>query len=188
MGLQSFLFIPRDIVEWAKFFESLVVTPSAGTITDDTFASRAALSVIGRPQGTDGPPSDIEADADGHFLVRRSVALTFDGITDADIPSGITRDAEMAAADAVVSAAAAEDLADHVAAPDPHPGYLTEAAAAAAYQPLAAALSRIYTGNGSPESVVTAGIGSLYLRQDGGVNTTLYIKESGAASTGWVAK
>jgi hypothetical protein len=35
---------------------------------------------------------------------------------------------------------------------------------------------------------VTAGIGSLYLRRDGGAGTTLYIKESGTGNTGWVAK
>jgi hypothetical protein len=41
---------------------------------------------------------------------------------------------------------------------------------------------------GSPEGVVTAGIGSLYTRTDGGAGTTLYIKESGTGNTGWVAK
>jgi polygalacturonase len=44
-------------------------------------------------------------------------------------------------------------------------------------------------GDGSPEGVVYAGIGSQYRRRDGGAGTTLYIKESGTASnTGWVAK
>lgn len=46
----------------------------------------------------------------------------------------------------------------------------------------------IYNGNGSPETVVTARIGSLFLRRDGGANTTLYVKESGTGNTGWVAK
>lgn len=45
------------------------------------------------------------------------------------------------------------------------------------------------SGTGSPESVVTANIGSIYTRTDGGAGTTLYIKESGTGtSTGWVAK
>jgi len=43
-------------------------------------------------------------------------------------------------------------------------------------------------GQGSPESVVTAHIGSMYLRTDGGASTVLYIKESGTGNTGWVAK
>jgi hypothetical protein len=41
---------------------------------------------------------------------------------------------------------------------------------------------------GSPEGVVTASVGSLYLRSNGGANTTLYVKESGTGNTGWVAK
>ena len=44
------------------------------------------------------------------------------------------------------------------------------------------------SGSGSPESVVTAPIGSLYTRTDGGAATTLYVKESGTGSTGWIAK
>jgi hypothetical protein len=44
------------------------------------------------------------------------------------------------------------------------------------------------TGAGSPEGVVTASVGSLYTRTDGGANTTLYVKESGTGNTGWVAK
>lgn len=43
----------------------------------------------------------------------------------------------------------------------------------------------ITSGTGSPEGVVTAPVGSLFLRTDGGAGTTLYIKESGAGNTGW---
>lgn len=46
---------------------------------------------------------------------------------------------------------------------------------------------RIFNGYGSPESVVTAGVGSLFLRKDGTTDTTLYRKESGTGATGWVA-
>lgn len=46
----------------------------------------------------------------------------------------------------------------------------------------------ILRGTGSPEGVVTALIGTLYLRKDGGANTSMYIKESGTSNTGWVAK
>jgi hypothetical protein len=48
--------------------------------------------------------------------------------------------------------------------------------------------SRIRSGTGSPEGVVTATVGSMWLRSDGGAGTTLYIKESGTGNTGWVAK
>lgn len=43
-------------------------------------------------------------------------------------------------------------------------------------------------GAGTPEGAVTAPVGSLYTRTDGGANTTLYVKESGVGNTGWVAK
>lgn len=46
----------------------------------------------------------------------------------------------------------------------------------------------VIQGTGTPEGAVTAGIGTLFLRTDGGASTTLYVKESGAGNTGWVAK
>jgi len=42
-------------------------------------------------------------------------------------------------------------------------------------------------GSGSPEGSITASIGSVYRRSNGGTATTLYIKESGTGNTGWVA-
>lgn len=44
------------------------------------------------------------------------------------------------------------------------------------------------SGTGTPEGTVTAPIGSLYTRANGGAGTTLYIKESGSGNTGWIAK
>lgn len=46
----------------------------------------------------------------------------------------------------------------------------------------------IYSGNGSPESVITAEPGSLYLNSAGGASTSVYVKESGSGNTGWIAK
>lgn len=43
-------------------------------------------------------------------------------------------------------------------------------------------------GTGTPQGVVTAAVGTLFLRTDGGTSTTLYIKETGTGNTGWVAK
>jgi hypothetical protein len=46
----------------------------------------------------------------------------------------------------------------------------------------------VLSGNGSPLNVVTANIGTLYRRLDGGAGTSLYIKESGnGLKTGWRA-
>lgn len=43
-------------------------------------------------------------------------------------------------------------------------------------------------GTGSPEGAVTAPVGAVFHRTDGGAATSFYVKESGAGNTGWVAK
>lgn len=43
----------------------------------------------------------------------------------------------------------------------------------------------VYEGSGAPETAVTAPVGSLYLRSDGGSGTSVYVKESGTGNTGW---
>jgi len=40
----------------------------------------------------------------------------------------------------------------------------------------------------TPEGAITAPVGSIALRGNGGAGTTLYVKESGTGNTGWVAK
>jgi hypothetical protein len=45
----------------------------------------------------------------------------------------------------------------------------------------------IKRGTGTPEGVVTGSVGDIFQRTDGGTSTTLYVKESGAGNTGWVA-
>lgn len=47
--------------------------------------------------------------------------------------------------------------------------------------------TQLFTGTGTPEGVVTARIGSMYLRRDGGPGTAVYYKEQGLAALGWVA-
>lgn len=46
---------------------------------------------------------------------------------------------------------------------------------------------KVLSGAGTPEGVVTAPKGSLFLRTDGGAGTTEYIKEAGIGNTGWRA-
>lgn len=123
-------------------------------------------------------------------LPGQTVSDILSNLTETDIPSTIARDTEVAAA-----------VAAHVAAADPHPGYLTLTEGDARYRELTdlvtyteitgkpAALALLFSGTGSPESVVTAGIGSLFLRTDGGASTALYVKESGVGTnTGWIGK
>lgn len=52
----------------------------------------------------------------------------------------------------------------------------------------AGAAGPVRSGTGTPESVVTAPVGTLFTRTDGGAGTTLYVKESGTGNTGWVGK
>lgn len=42
-----------------------------------------------------------------------------------------------------------------------------------------------WSGTGSPEGAVTAGVGATFKRRDGGVGTSAYVKESNTGSTGW---
>ncbi|MEM6378819.1 MAG: hypothetical protein AAF705_11405 [Bacteroidota bacterium] len=46
----------------------------------------------------------------------------------------------------------------------------------------------IFRGTGSPESSISAGIGSTFHRTDGAAGTSFYFKESGTGNTGWIAK
>lgn len=48
--------------------------------------------------------------------------------------------------------------------------------------------SNITYGTGTPEGNVSASVGAIYIRTDGGAGTTLYVKETGTGSTGWAAK
>ena len=43
-------------------------------------------------------------------------------------------------------------------------------------------------GEGSPEGVVAAPVGTTYTRSDGTPGATFYVKESGTGDTGWAAK
>lgn len=45
----------------------------------------------------------------------------------------------------------------------------------------------VTSGSGSPEGSITASVGSIYQRTDGGSGTTIYMKESGVGNTGWTA-
>jgi len=47
---------------------------------------------------------------------------------------------------------------------------------------------KVQTGTGSPQGILSAPVGSMYLRTDGSPGSTLYIKESGTGNTGWSAK
>lgn len=218
MPIKGFRSVPRDVAEWERFFAKTPVTPSDdsvdadiikdGAVTepklaDDAVSTRTIAdnavdnqrlrnsdpcSVIGRAANTSGDPADI-ALADNQFLVRRAGVVQGAIIADADIPASIARDAEVAAA-----------ITAHEGAADPHPVYLTQTEGDARYRELTdavtyaeltgkpAALALIFSGTGTPEGAVVAGVGSTFHRTDGGAGTSFYVKESGAGNTGWVGK
>jgi hypothetical protein len=45
-----------------------------------------------------------------------------------------------------------------------------------------------FSGAYDPEGSLTAVVGSLFSRSNGGAGTSFYVKESGTGNTGWVAK
>ena len=47
---------------------------------------------------------------------------------------------------------------------------------------------RVFSGFGTPEGNIAANVGAIFMRLDGGANTSQYIKESGDGDTGWIAK
>lgn len=57
----------------------------------------------------------------------------------------------------------------------------------AAFSALVAGFGNVLTGNGDPEGVITSGVGGLWLREDGDIGTTLYVKQTGSGNTGWDA-
>lgn len=134
---------------WDRFFRDVRIAPDNESVSTEKIQDEAVTnaklrdsgphSVIGRASATPGAPADISASAERHFLVRRPAGVQFAAIEDADIPSTIARDTEVTAAQSAAEGTAASALAAHVAAPDPHPGYLTPAEGNAAYDAIGAA-------------------------------------------------
>jgi hypothetical protein len=48
--------------------------------------------------------------------------------------------------------------------------------------------SHFIFGLGSPEGRIISPPGRIFINQQGGASTTLYVKETGTGNTGWVAK
>lgn len=184
-----FRVMPTTALELERVFQGTEVRADDGSVVDTSFAARAGNSVIGRATNTGGIPGDIGISA-GQFLGNRANVIGGYAILDTDLPPTIARDSEVTAGDAAVTAAFVAADAAHVAASDPHTQYRQESASVpwGELSGVPAVLANIYTGTGTPEGAVTAGVGSLYLRQDGGALTTLYVKETGTGNTGWVGK
>ncbi len=156
--------MPADLAAWwDRYFRGVEVTPDNQSVTtekivDDAVTNEklrnsAAYSVMGRAGNSAGNPADISASADRQVLVRRASGLAFEAIQDADLPSTIARDTEVAAA-----------IAAHQADSDPHPVYTTAAELAAAIAVVTAKLPTI-GGDYADDTAAAAGgvpVGSMY--------------------------
>lgn len=187
-------------------------TPSSGTVTNLT--GTASININGTV-GATTPTTGSFTTLDASGLVRFGTATTADALSDVLISSSATtqraltiqaKPSQTAAVFRVVESTNNANNngweftpSDATFAGSGNKGYLNHSVligtpsfqlrwSSSASNPFATASNIIVSGTGSPEGAVTAGVGSLYLRRDGGAGTTLYIKESGTGNTGWVGK
>ena len=127
------------------------------------------------------------ADSAVAALASEQAALASETATNAAATSASASVTAATAAQTAAEAARDAAVVAHTAAETAEVN--AEAAAADAATSLASIQAVILTGTGSPETVVAADPGTLYLDLAGGAGVTLYVKESGVATnTGWVAK
>ena len=163
--------------------------PAASTVAINSFAASQIISVnvassaLGVTQGATGTGSGISVDLSNTSSTAAAVRITNLGTGDClKVEDSATPDATPF----VISAAGRVGIgvaADASAASNLDSGGIKLNNAGLT---LSATIS---VGSGSPEGVVTANPGSLYLNLSGGANTSLFVKESGTATnTGWVGK
>ncbi|CAB4136199.1 hypothetical protein UFOVP298_31 [uncultured Caudovirales phage] len=163
--------------------------PAASTVAINSFAASQIISVnvassaLGVTQGATGTGSGISVDLSNTSSTAAAVRITNLGTGDClKVEDSATPDATPF----VISAAGRVGIgvaADASAATNLDSGGIKLNNAGLT---LSATIS---VGSGSPEGVVTANPGSLYLNLSGGANTSLFVKESGTATnTGWVGK
>lgn len=179
-----------DEVTNSLYFGASAATAYADLVTACTTLKNAGAFVIvktPRPRTHGGLPGTFEADRQTVITNIRANWLTFaDALADL---AGDSRIGDATDSDDLTYYNA--DKVHMVAA-----GYAVDASITkAAYDEIfrtsylnAARTVFIKSGTGDPEGVVPAGIGSKWLRTDGGAGTTEYVKESGTGKTGWAAK
>jgi hypothetical protein len=107
------------------------------------------------------PAAILDAAGNSSILGLSQNAIEFVGVLLADVASGLVLDAGIAFEADAVSVDSMLNKSDNAVG--------------------------VFFTSGDPEGSLTAGIGSLALRDDGSGGTTVYIKESGTGNTGWVA-
>lgn len=183
---------------WRVSFSTLVdsdgnrYTPGAFTFiaTPDAVLSLTRVAPI---VGFDAESSDkwavvLKASQDALSAASRSEAAALaaeesasEASADADVAASSRQAAEKAAGDAQTAKSGADtsrQAADQAASSAQ--GYASQAQSSATDAANSAALVKTYSGTGSPEGKVTAGVGALYVD-----STVTWRKVSGTGSTGW---
>lgn len=117
---RAFRNMPTNAAELDRLFRNVDLPDNE--VGDNQLRDSVGCSVIGRSANSTGSPADIVASASGQYLRRSGDVVGFGEILESDIPSTIARDSEITTA-----------IANHVAAADPHPGYLTQSEGDARY-------------------------------------------------------
>jgi hypothetical protein len=160
--------IPKTLREWDRIFEPLNKTinetPDGVTVDADNLpASDAAYVTLSNNESLTGD----------RVLTGKTGEVT---VTD----NGAGSTVDVGLADAGTSGTYAKVVTDTKGR--------VVAGAALLRTDMPAPLNRFYTGTGTPNGVVVATPGSVYLNIAGGSGTTLWVKESGSSNTGWVGK
>lgn len=117
---RAFRNMPTNAAELDRLFRNVDLPDNE--VGNNQLRDSVGCSVIGRSANSTGSPADIVASTNGHYFRRSGDIVGFGEILESDIPSTIARDSEVTTA-----------IATHVAAADPHPGYLTQTEGDARY-------------------------------------------------------
>lgn len=135
------------------------------------------------------PGEQINSDA---IQTLTNKTLTAPTITDPEITGSVTGGATFDAPvltspqiDGAIAGSASWDEPGAIGGTTPAVGTFSTLRGATSV--IVGATPTLTSGTGSPEGVKTQPVGSLFLRTDGSTATTVYVKESGAGNTGWVA-
>lgn len=173
----SIIILPRSHFDWPDDIggspsDPIIITAAEGIVTFEAQGSTYVGNRTNAAKVAKGP-----VDSSGHHAIwshtlgaYRALQITGDVTIDADGVAEIP--------DAALVAMADGKLAKF----DEASGSFVDAVPGVDY------LAPKF-GTGSPNSAVTGSVGDIYIRTDGGVGTTFYVKESGTGTnTGWTAK
>jgi hypothetical protein len=150
------------------------------TVVSDstTNTSRPVASFVRRTSGT--PANGIGAE------INLTAENSYSSVTDYAVLAGVSTDIVNLNGDFVVSTPESNVLTEQVRVTSNGNLKFARAGKGLQFGGNSDVIWRV--GAGTPEGAVTAPVGSLFTRTDGGAGTTLYVKQSGTGNTGWVAK